>query len=94
MQAVLLNHQQHVLVSCDIGGLPLLVCSSCGAYATSQPRKLAAVCRGAASRTVGGQRVLQRVAAGLHPDPKSRLRIMRVWRVCRDGDTMRQVFLS
>ena len=88
MQAVLMNHRGHRLVSCDIGKLPLLVCSACGAYATSLPRKLATDCCGAAGRTVGGQRVVQRVAAGLHPDPKSRVRIRRAWRVCEDNGTM------
>ena len=92
MQAVLMNHNGHMLVSCDIGGLPLLVCSYCGAYATSQPRKLAFACRGAAGRTVGGQLVVQRAVAGLHPDPKSHVRIRHAWRVCVDGGTMVQVF--
>ena len=63
---------RHTLRVCPSSkGLPLIFCSTCGAYASARPRELMGRCRGP-QRSLNMQRALDSIASGKHPQYKYR----------------------
>ena len=72
---VLANEGGHNLAQADVAGGPCFLCLACGAWATTQPRRLLAQCKGQMARTRAGAEALRAFERGRLPEttnPKKR----------------------